>query len=49
MGRRHDYRPAFQVVDAPVLGIHGERTDWIPRAEIILSDDQKKTFEPFDR
>ncbi len=34
-----------------VLGhfIHGERTDWIPRAEIILSEDQNKTFEPFSR
>ena len=34
-----------------VLGhfIHGERTDWIPRAEIILSEDQNKTFEPFNR
>ena len=34
-----------------VLGhfIHGERTDWIPRAEIILSENQDKTFEPFDR
>jgi len=34
-----------------VLGhfTHGERTDRIPRAEIILSEDQNKTFEPFDR
>ena len=32
-----------------VLGhlIHGERTDWVPRMEIILSG--KATFEPFDR
>ena len=29
--------------------IHGEKTDWIPRARIILSDSQNKTFEPFDR
>lgn len=29
--------------------IHGEKTDWIPRAKIILSDSQEKTFEPFDR
>ena len=28
--------------------IHGERTDWIPRARHILSDD-KRTFAPFDR
>ncbi len=29
--------------------IHGEKTDWIPRMEIILSDKPDKTFEPFDR
>lgn len=30
--------------------IHGELTDWIPRAKIILSENEKnKTFEPFDR
>ena len=29
--------------------IHGEETDWIPRAEIILGDGSNKTFEPFDR
>jgi hypothetical protein len=29
--------------------IHGEKTDWIPRAKIILSDSEEKTFEPFDR
>ncbi len=34
-----------------VLGhlVHGEKTDWIPRVEIILSDTQDKTFKPFDR
>jgi hypothetical protein len=29
--------------------IHGEKTDWMVRAEIILSDKPAKTFEPFDR
>lgn len=29
--------------------IHGEKTDWIPRMEIILSDKKDKTFDPFDR
>jgi uncharacterized damage-inducible protein DinB len=29
--------------------IHGEKTDWIPRAKIILSDQENKTFIPFDR
>lgn len=34
-----------------VLGhlIHGEKTDWIPRVEIILSLAPDKTFKPFDR
>ncbi|MEO1486862.1 MAG: DinB family protein [Bacteroidota bacterium] len=34
-----------------VLGhlIHGEKTDWVVRAKIILSDLPDKTFEPFDR
>ena len=34
-----------------VLGhlIHGEKTDWITRAKIILSTSENKTFEPFDR
>lgn len=29
--------------------IHGEKTDWIPRAKIILSEKTERTFEPFDR
>ena len=29
--------------------IHGEKTDWVPRMEIILSDKVDKSFEPFDR
>lgn len=29
--------------------IHGEETDWIPRAEIILAQGENITFEPFDR
>lgn len=34
-----------------VLGhlIHGEKTDWIQRLQIILSDGSEKTFTPFDR
>lgn len=28
--------------------IHGEKTDWIPRIEIILSNRNDKTFEPFN-
>ena len=29
--------------------INGERTDWIPRARIILSRDAEATFVPFER
>lgn len=29
--------------------IHGERTDWIPRARIILKQESYRRFEPFDR
>ena len=29
--------------------IHGEETDWIPRARIILDHGEARAFEPFDR
>lgn len=29
--------------------IHGERTDWIPRAEIILAQGESRAFTPYDR
>lgn len=29
--------------------IHGERADWIPRAEIILAQGPRRRFAPFDR
>ena len=29
--------------------IHGERTDWIPRAQIILAQAANRRFTPFDR
>jgi hypothetical protein len=34
-----------------ILGhlIHGEETDWIPRAKIILANGESRAFEPFDR
>jgi hypothetical protein len=28
---------------------HGERTDWMPRARIILAHGESRSFEPFDR
>jgi len=29
--------------------IDGERTDWMPRARIIMKDGESRAFEPFDR
>jgi uncharacterized damage-inducible protein DinB len=29
--------------------VHGEKADWIPRAETILAEGPDKTFHPFDR
>jgi hypothetical protein len=29
--------------------IHGEETDWVPRARIILEHGETRAFEPFDR
>jgi hypothetical protein len=29
--------------------IHGERTDWIPRIELILQHGENRVFIPFDR
>jgi hypothetical protein len=29
--------------------IHGEQTDWMPRARMILQFGESRTFEPFDR
>ncbi len=34
-----------------ILGhlIHGERTDWIPRARIVLAQGAERRFSPYDR
>lgn len=29
--------------------IHGERTDWIPRTELLLAHGESRPFTPFDR
>lgn len=29
--------------------VHGEETDWVPRARIILEHGEDRPFEPFDR
>lgn len=47
--RKNEGRDTWSPYD--VLGhlIHGEQTDWMPRLEIILNEDEDKTFEPYDR
>ena len=39
----------FSVFDNVGHLIHGERTDWIPRARIILAQGANRRFEPYDR
>jgi hypothetical protein len=39
-------RCAFDVVGHL---IHGERTDWMPRAKMVLRFGETQSFEPFDR
>jgi hypothetical protein len=29
--------------------IHGERTDWLPRARIVIEHGEARAFDPFDR
>jgi hypothetical protein len=39
----------FTVFDNLAHVIHGERTDWIPRAKVILAQGANRRFDPFDR
>jgi hypothetical protein len=39
----------FSAFDVVGHLIHGERTDWIPRARIILAQGDDRRFVPFDR
>lgn len=39
----------FSAFDSVGHLIHGERTDWIPRARIILAQGPDRRFEPYDR
>ena len=39
----------FTAFDNLAHVIHGERTDWIPRARIILEQGANRRFAPFDR
>ena len=39
----------FSVFDVVGHLVDGEETDWIPRAQIVLSQGERDTFEPYDR
>lgn len=39
----------FSAFDVVGHLIHGERTDWMPRARMILEFGETRAFEPFDR
>jgi hypothetical protein len=39
----------FSAFDVVGHLIHLERTNWLPRARMILRDGEAKTFQPFDR
>lgn len=39
----------FSAIDNVGHLVHGERTDWIPRARIILAQGRDRRFAPFDR
>ena len=51
-GRTPEGGRTFSPFDVVGHLIHGERTDWVPRARLILEHDGRgpaPTFEPFDR
>jgi hypothetical protein len=46
---RNEGGDTWSVFDVIGHLIHGERTDWMPRAKMILQFGQSRAFEPFDR
>lgn len=47
--RRNEGEKTWSVFDVVGHLIHGERTDWMPRARMILEFADSQAFEPFDR
>lgn len=47
--RRNEGKGSWSAYDIVGHLIHGEKTDWIPRAKIILEQGEERPFEPFDR
>lgn len=48
-GHHNEGPDSWSVYDIVGHLIHGEETDWIPRAKIIIRDGEGRSFEPFDR
>ena len=46
---RNEGDDTWNVLDVIGHLIHGERTDWIPRARMIMKSGDEHPFEPFDR
>ncbi len=46
---RNEGPNSWNVFDIVGHLIYGERTDWMPRAKMILQFQDRKTFAPFDR
>lgn len=47
--RQNEGETTWSAFDVVGHLIHGERTDWIPRAERILEFGESRAFDPFDR
>jgi DinB superfamily len=46
---RNEGKDTWSAFDIVGHLISGERTDWMPRARIILENDEARPFDPFDR
>jgi hypothetical protein len=46
---RNEGEGTWSVFDVVGHLIHGERSDWMTRAKVILQSGEKQPFEPFDR
>src|SRR6516164_6467443 len=46
---RNEGEKTWSVFDVVGHLIHGERTDWMPRAKMVLQFGETRTFERFDR
>lgn len=47
--RRNEGENTWSAFDVVAHLISGERTDWMPRAKMILQSGESRAFDPFDR